>query len=253
MLKGKNISSGYQGKKVLHQLNFQVDAGEILCVIGANGSGKSTLLHSIMGLQPYEGDLSIQGEDLSYLSWKKRARFLALLAQQRTLEFPYTVWDTVSLGRYCHQKFGFTPLKPEDKEKIDQSIEKMGLWSQRNTLMSQLSGGQVQRVYFARCMVQDPKVILLDEPTNHLDLKVQLELMTLLKEWVSLEKRAVVAVFHDLNYVRQIAQQVLLLQQGKVLAYGEVAQVMDSSFLEEAYQLNVGKYMKDSYALWKNS
>lgn len=250
MLVGKNINCYYGTTQVLQDASFSLEKGETLCIIGANGSGKTTLLHAIMGLHPSKGEIQILQQPLSTVKWKTRAKYMALLSQHSTIEFPYTIWDTVSLGRYCHKKNCFSPFTPEERDFIDHCIEEVGLWNQRNDTISSLSGGQLQRVYLARTFAQNPNLILLDEPTNHLDLKVQLELLQRLKTWVKEEERGVVGVFHDLNFVRQFADKVLLLHEGKTVAYGNVSQVMTPEHLQLAYDLNVYGYMKESYEKW---
>lgn len=250
MISCEHISCRYGKKEVLVDVSFALEQGEFLCIIGANGSGKTTLLHALMGLEKSSGQISVGGKSFSLLSHKERARHLALLAQHSHIEFPYTVYDTVALGRYCHKKNPFSPITQEEEALIARCIQEVGLWEEKDRLISSLSGGQLQRVYLARTFAQNPSVILLDEPTNHLDLKVQLELFHRLKEWVSLEKRGVIGVFHDLNVVRQFAQKVLLLHEGKVLAFGSVEEVMCEELLSLAFGLNVKEYMVNSFEKW---
>lgn len=250
MIKIENISCSYGKQEVLRQISFHLALGERLCIIGANGSGKSTLLHAIMGLAESKGNISVQGKPLEALSWKERAKKMALLSQHSTIEFPYTVWETVALGRYCHRKNAFSSISSPEKEIIGQCIQDLGLWELRNQLISQLSGGQLQRVYLARTFAQNPQVILLDEPTNHLDLKVQLALLQQLSQWVSQGNHALIGVFHDLNLVRGFADKVLLLHQGNQLAFGTVDQVMTQENLISAYGMNVTEFMENSYQKW---
>lgn len=248
MLQVKGLSAKYGQQEVLQNISFSLEQGEILCIIGANGSGKSTLLHSLMGLMKSTGDIELHGQALGKLPWKQRAKELALLSQHSQVEFPYTVWDTVSFARYAHGKHPFSGLSPEEKEMISLQLQSLGLWSQRDKLISQLSGGQLQRVYLARTFVQNPNLILLDEPTNHLDLKVQLDLLSQLETWVKEQQRGVIGVFHDLNLVRQFAHKLLLLYEGKCLAFGTVEEVLPQ--LEKAYAMDVLGYMRNSYGRW---
>lgn len=250
LLKITDVCCSYGTTEVLHHASFSLEPGETLCIIGANGSGKTTLLHSLMGLEKSTGSIQVLGQDLHAMPWKHRAQKMALLSQHSSIEFPYTIWDTVALGRYCHKKNCFSPLNPDEKNLIDQNIKAVGLWEQKDTLLSSLSGGQLQRVFLARTFTQNPSIILLDEPTNHLDLKVQLELMSQLKTWVKEQQRGVIAVFHDLNFVRQCADKILLLHQGHTVAYGSVGETMTQENLMTAYGLDVHQYMKTSYESW---
>ncbi len=253
MLEVVGLSAKYGQQEVLREISFSLQSGEILCIIGANGSGKSTLLHSLMGLLKSSGEIHLQGQGIEKLSWKQRAKAMALLSQHSGVDFPYTVWDTVSFARYAHGKHPFSALSSGEKEMISQQLQALGLWEKRDTLISQLSGGQLQRVYLARTFVQNPHVILLDEPTNHLDLKVQLDLLSQLETWVSVEDsggtgRGVIGVFHDLNLVRQFAHKLLLLYEGNSLAFGTVEEVLPQ--LHKAYDMDVVGHMRDSYGRW---
>ena len=143
------------------------------------------------------------------------ANRVALLTQISSVYFPYTVYETVALGRYCHIDSVLPRLTAVDKEIIEDSLEKVGLQDLRDTKINQLSGGQLQRVFLAKTFAQDPKIILLDEPTNHLDLKYQIELLEYVSQWIKHKERAAVTVLHDLNLVQACADRVILLHQGK--------------------------------------
>lgn len=251
MLMVKELSCGYGKKKVLSEISCSLEAGEILCIIGANGSGKSTFLHALMGLLPSEGQILLEGQALTGFSHKERAKKLALLSQYSQVDFPYTIWDTVLFGRYAHRKHCFQGNSPQELDFVQEILQSLGLWEQRDSLISQLSGGQLQRVYLARTFVQNPQMILLDEPTNHLDLKVQVDLFLQLKDWVAQEKRGVIGVFHDLNAVGHFAHKVLLLKEGRCLAYGKVEDVLSPQNLQEAYDMDVHGYLAESYGRWQ--
>lgn len=252
MVNVENLSCFYGSTQVLKELSFSLDSGELLAVIGPNGCGKTTLLHGIMGFLSQKGSVALSGKNISSLSAKERAKEVALLSQHSTIEFPYTVFDTVLLGRYCHKKHFFSQTLPEDLLFVEECLKNVDLLPQKDKLISALSGGQLQRVFLARTFAQKPNLILLDEPTNHLDLKVQLELFHQLKQWVSQEKRGIIGVFHDLNVVHQFADKVLLIHQGEGLAFGTPQEVLHSPLLEKAYELDVTSHMTDSYRRWAN-
>ena len=119
------------------------------------------------------------------------------MSQITQLYFPYTVSDTVSLGRYAYSKGAFARLSPKDVEIIVESMKKVGIYELKDKMITELSGGQLQRVFLARVFAQNPDVILLDEPTNHLDFKHQIELLENLKDWVKNNNKIVVGVLHD--------------------------------------------------------
>ena len=117
-------------------------------------------------------------------------------------------------------------------------------------LITELSGGQIQRVFLARVFAQDPDIILLDEPTNHLDLKNQIDLLENLKEWIKVNNKIVVGVLHDLNLVQYFADNVLMLKDGQIVAYGEPQEVLNNPILNELYGINIKEFMLDILKKW---
>ena len=171
MLEVKNVRCGYDNNEIIKGVSFNVEPGSNLCIVGPNGCGKSTLLKSIANLLNYKGSILLNGKEISKFNRKDLAKNIALMSQASSIYFPYTVYETVSLGRYAHLKGVFSRMSKSDEEIIIKSIENVGLLDLKDKLISELSGGQLQRVYLARAFAQDPNVILLDEPTNHLDIK----------------------------------------------------------------------------------
>ncbi len=251
LLKAEHINCGYGGPPVVKDISFQVGEGESLCILGPNGCGKTTLLRGLSGILPIKGEVSVQGKDLKGMSARQRGRKIALMSQLAETYFSYTVYETVMLGRYVHQQRGlFAGRSPEDERMVEESLQKVGMLPQADRLITELSGGQLQRVYLARTFAQDPQVILLDEPTNHLDLKYQVELVESLKEWVGQGDRCLVGVFHDINLALSFADQVLLMEDGRTAALEE-AENLDLALLNRIYGLDVKAYMKDSLKRWE--
>jgi len=178
MLSVENLSCGYDGVDVISNINFSVNYGEKLCIIGPNGCGKTTLLRAICNLMNYKGSVALDKKDISKMKRKEISSSIALMTQLTSIYFSYSVYETVALGRYlAFSKKIFTEETKTDKEIILSSLENVGLIDIKDKPITELSGGQLQRVFLARVFVQEPKIILLDEPTNHLDLKHQLELI----------------------------------------------------------------------------
>ncbi len=253
MLTLKNVSAGYNGYDVISDINLNVTESENLCIIGPNGCGKTTLIKAIAGIIPHSGSISIDGIDISSMKRADVAKKIAVMSQISNIYFSYTVYETVLLGRYLHMKSGaFREPSSKDVEYARKCMKAVGILDLKNKQINTLSGGQLQRVYLARTLAQEPSIILLDEPTNHLDLKSQAELIDFLKLWSKQEGNTVIGVLHDLNLTMKLADNVLLLNGGTTAAYGKSDEVVYSKMINEAYGMNVSEYMIDSLKYWQN-
>ena len=250
MLEIKNLYTGYDKKEIIKNINLNVKRGENLCIVGPNGCGKSTLLKSIANIIEYKGNIKVDGKEVRELSRLELAKNIGLMSQITQLYFPYTVYDTVSLGRYAYSKGAFARLSPKDVEIIVESMKKVGIYELKDKMITELSGGQLQRVFLARVFAQNPDVILLDEPTNHLDFKHQIELLENLKDWVKNNNKIVVGVLHDLNLVQYFADRVLILKDGKEVDYGLPEDVFNGYTLNEVYGIDIKDFMKNILQKW---
>jgi iron complex transport system ATP-binding protein len=249
MLEIRDLYCGYGAGDVLRGIDLTVERGEFLCLAGPNGCGKSTFLKAIARLLPFRGSVTIEGRDSAGLSRRELAIKLALFGQVSLMYFPYTVADTVAMGRYARGKGWFGGLTEEDKSASEDIFAALKLNDLRDKSINELSGGQLQRVFLARTLVQDPAVILLDEPTNHLDLKHQTELLDYLTEWAG--GRTIIAVFHDLNLARRYGKTAALLADGRIAAQGQTAEVFSGAQLKEVYGMDIKQFMKESLEKWK--
>jgi iron complex transport system ATP-binding protein len=146
--------------------------------------------------------------------------------------------------------FGASPKKA-DRRAVEEWLEKTGLSTLRNKQLNELSGGQLQRVFLAQAMVQEPEIILLDEPTNHLDVKYQLELIEYLKAWSKGKNRTVIGVFHDINLALQLSEHLVFMKDGKIQGHGQAEEVLSASFLKNLYDVDIAGYMRRSLEKWK--
>jgi iron complex transport system permease protein len=256
----RDLSAGYGGVDVIKNISLEARPGEIFCIAGPNGSGKSTLLRAAARLIPCRGEIRIGALNIAGLSRRELARKTALLAQMSQLWLPYTVYDTVALGRYAHsggwRAWGLMgSLPPEDRIAVDEALDRLKLTGIRDRLITELSGGQLQRVFLARTLAQDPAIILLDEPTNHLDLRHQVELLEYLSGWARENSRAVVAVLHDLNLVNRFADRMVLLDRGEIAAAGTGRELLNGGSggaLEKAYGMDIRRFMRESLTRWES-
>jgi len=251
MLTLSNISAGYGGADVIHDISLEINGN--VSIVGPNGCGKTTLLKAIAGLLPSRGGISIMGKCCKSMKQRELAKNIAMLSQAPTIYFTYSVFDTVMMGRYLHikDKFSNQPTK-HDKEIVAQSLAAVGLLELKNKEITKLSGGQLQRVFLARALAQQPRIILLDEPTNHLDLKCQIDIIEYLKKWAqrSEQKRAVVGVLHDINLAMLLSDRVIIMENGKIATDDTANNIVRSNILNQVYDMDVTAHMRDSFQKW---
>jgi len=251
MLEIKDLFAGYNGTDVIHNINLRAEKGESLCVLGPNGCGKSTLLKSIARIIEYRGTVSINSFDISKTPRKELAKKIALLSQNMQVFFPYTVYETVSMGRYAYSQGFMKNPSAEDKDIIEDIVKKLDIWDIKDHMIDELSGGTLQRVFLAKTLAQTPDLILLDEPANHLDLKHQIELLDFLKVWVRENNKTLIGVFHDLNLARQFGDTAVVLNNGIIAAAGKIDTILNSEILNDVYGIDIRKFMQKSLELWK--
>ncbi|MDR0502464.1 MAG: ABC transporter ATP-binding protein [Treponema sp.] len=257
MLKVENLYAGYNGIDVISNINFEIRKGESFCVLGPNGCGKSTLLKSIARIIDYRGAVTMDSDDISALPRKALAKKIALLSQganpagSAQIFFPYTVYETVSMGRYAWSQGFLKNLTTEDKNIIEEVTRKLDIWEIKDRMIDELSGGTLQRVFLARTLAQMPEIILLDEPANHLDLKHQIELLEFLKTWVKENNKILIGVFHDLNLARLFGDSAVILCNGSIAAGGRINDVLKSEILNAVYGIDIYAFIQKSFYSWK--
>jgi zinc/manganese transport system ATP-binding protein len=216
-LQFKNLTLGYDRHPAVHHLNGIVDDGALIAVVGPNGAGKSTLFKGIVGMiKPLSGQI-----DLGTLG----PRDIAYLPQAAEIDrtFPISVYDMVAMGLW-HRTGLFVGINGDARHKIEQAIAAVGLNGFESRPISTLSGGQTQRMLFARLLLQDARVIVLDEPFNAIDAKTMADLLDVVRRWHQ-EKRTVIAALHDVQLVKANFPQTLLLAR-RLVAWGETSEVL---------------------------
>jgi iron complex transport system ATP-binding protein len=243
MLSVQQVSGGYSGESVLTDISFEVERGELFGILGPNGSGKTTLLKMLSGILPIQqGEILIRGKSLQEYGVKQLAQIVAVLSQQSSQSFSFSVKETVSLGRYAHQKGLFQAWSKEDEEIVQRVMNRTGVASIQNKNIQELSGGEKQRVFLAQALAQEPEILLLDEPTNHLDLSYQKELLDLLKQWTSEKGLTVISIFHDLNLAGLYCDRLLLLEKGTIHINDIPNEVLREERIRDVYHTDIQKH-----------
>lgn len=238
---------GYGDRLILHDINLDIHEGEILSILGPNGSGKSTLLKAITGLIPYEkGEISIFGKPLEDWQVKELARQIAFLPQSHPVQAFFTVEEFVSYGRMPHQS-RFRPLTKEDHAVVHQVMEDLDIMKFRDRRMTELSGGERQKVWLGCVLAQEPKILFLDEPTTYLDVSHQLEIMGLVRQLCDERGVGIVMVLHDLSQAMEISDRVVLLSQGHKVGEGKPEDVLTYDVLEDVYKVKAGLINHPAY------
>jgi zinc/manganese transport system ATP-binding protein len=227
-VKLRDVTLGYDRHPAVHHLSGEIAPGALLAVIGPNGAGKSTLFRGLVGiLKPLAGSIEVGGLDV---------RDIAYLPQSAEIDrsFPISVFDFVGTGLWRATGF-FGGIGKGARERIAQALAAVGLTGFENRNIGTLSGGQMQRLLFARALLQDARLIVLDEPFNAIDAKTSADLMALVERWHA-EGRTVLAALHDMDLVRAHFPETLILAREPV-AWGETSEVLTAENLKEARRM----------------
>lgn len=234
MLDVKSLSFSYSKEKItISDINFELNAGEVCSIVGPNGAGKSTLLKCLDSLiKIRSGSIILDNQDVIKMNRRERAKNIAYVSQNSQIA-PLSVYDTIMLGRMPFSSF-YT--NEEDALRVEKIIEEMELTSLANKSITELSGGELQKVMIARALVGEPKVLLLDEPTNNLDIHNQLKLFSLVKKLAKEKNIIVIIIVHDLNMSLDISNKILVLSEGRMEAFGN-KEVLTSKLIEDVFKV----------------
>ena len=216
-------------KRILHGVTVLFEGRRIFGIIGPNGSGKTTLLRHIYRQYPSKGHIRVDDRPVEEYSSRDYARRVAVMMQAYP-EADLRVCEVVRTGRYPYKKV-MMPYGQEDELITEQVLRQTRLWDLRNRRVHTLSGGERQRVMIARCLVQQPEVIILDEPTNHLDIRYRVELMEMLRAFDGM----VIITLHDLNLAARYCDRIFVMKDGALLASGVPEDVLCTEILNEAF------------------
>jgi len=244
IIKLSNIEFSYRDLKsdtdfALSDINLTVNDGDFLSILGPNGSGKSTLIKLITGyLEPKNGEITLDSTPLKNYNRKGIAKKIAYVPQIPTSIYPFSVYEIVAMGRFPYLDMtGFE--KSEDIEIIDKTIELMELSHLANKGINEISGGEAQRAFIGRALVQQPKTLLLDEPNAHLDIKHQISIFNLLKRLNETDGITIVTVMHDLNLTSLYSSRIVMLKNGKIFLDGKVSDALTPENIRSVFEVDV--------------
>jgi len=238
-LKVDKVSFSYDSLAALKEVCFEVKTGEILGIIGPNGSGKTTLLKCINNiLKPKRGVVFLDELNISSLRRKEIAKKVGVVPQNSVNRFDFTVFDAVLMGRFPYLG-RFDRETKQDFDIVDRALELTGIQNLSSRLITEISGGEYQKVIIARALAQEPQVLLLDEPTLHLDISHQIEFLELLKLLARNEGLIVIIVSHDLNLAARYSDRVLILKEGEIYQAGVPEEVFIPKHIKDVYGIEV--------------
>ncbi|SDG91009.1 ABC transporter ATP-binding protein [Alloyangia pacifica] len=228
-----NVSIGR--RPILKDVSVDFRAGRFTALIGANGSGKSTLLRSLMGLAPVQsGQVLVEETPLSGMRPRQIARRMAYLPQTNVCPDHLTVGELVELAGFARTGL-FGTVGDATRAQFREALRTVGLDGAEATQVSRLSGGQRQRAFIAMVLAQDTPLLMMDEPVNHLDLKYQYAVLDLVRGLVTEQGKTLIMVLHDLNLALSYADDVVVLEDGRVLTQGPAREVLDSATVARAF------------------
>lgn len=232
-----NLSFAFGASPVLRNLTFELNAGKVYGIVGPNGSGKTTLIDLLVAVKkPTSGQIAFKGRPISSYSRKKLARGISLVPQDFSISFPFTVFEAVLMGRHPYMPRFSRPTE-EDIALVEEAMKEIGVSGLRNKHVTDLSGGEKQRVVLARALAQYADVIVLDEPTSNLDIQHALHILSAIKERVQQHGGTAITVMHDLNLAAAHCDELLFLKNGRVHAFGKTEDVLTETNIKDVFNV----------------
>ena len=232
-----DISFAYDRDMIIKNINCSFVSGNFYSIIGPNGSGKTTLLDLISGfLKPCIGHINIDQAPILSLSKKQISKKIALVSQDYTINFPFSVKDVVMMGRHPYMP-RFSHPSASDMERVNIMMEVTGILHLKDRKINELSGGEKQRCVFARALCQDTQVLLLDEAFSNMDINHTLQMLHLVKQSVKEKNKLVISVFHDLNLASSWSDVLLMMKEGEIKAFGTSQDVLTQQTIKNVFNV----------------
>lgn len=236
ILKIENLSYSYprSTKNAVDHVNFTIEKGEIIGIIGPNGSGKTTLIKSILAMVNYKGNVKLYGKEIKKISRSELSKKVGVVAQEFAPIYDMKVSEIVEMGRTPYTNL-FGDLSKNDRENIEFAFDSLNILHLKDRMFYSLSGGERQIVYMAKVFAQNPELFLLDEATVHLDIGNAQHLLLKARERVRKLNSTVIATFHDINQASAFSQKIIVMKSGKIYALGKPEDVITKQMIEQVY------------------
>ncbi len=235
ILSTQDVVVSIDGKRIVDGVNFSADSAEWIGIIGPNGSGKTTLLRALNGFIAFGGAIEIKGRDIRHWPRRELATCMSFVRQTHNLAFDFSVEELVGMGRTPYMRW-LDGLGAPDRGEVKVALErvKLGGFETRNVLS--LSGGELQRVFLAQALVQNTEIVLLDEPTTHLDIYQQYEFLDHVRGLARTGK-TIVSVFHDLEQAARYSDRLLVLNNGRQIAFEQPNSALTPDLIESVFSM----------------
>lgn len=245
-LETQNLQVSINGQQILQDISVKFPVGKRTAIIGPNGAGKSTLLKAIAALnRNIEGQILLGGRELGSYGRKELARKMAILPQGTMAPADVTVENLVEYGRFPYRSM-FHRNQQEDALAVKEAMETAQIAAFAHRRVADLSGGERQRVFLAMVLAQQPEILLLDEPTTYLDIANQLQVMDIVARLHREKKITVIMVLHDMNHAMQYADELVVMQSGRVRAQGKPAEILTVACLREIFGVQAEVFRSQS-------
>lgn len=235
----ENLTFKYDSDEVLRNIDIDIPKGSFVSILGPNGSGKTTLLKNICNiLRPDNGKIIINDKNVANIKYKELAKIIAVVHQSSDIQFDFSVFDVVLMGRFPY----IGRFKSESKKDIDIAKEAMintGIWELRDKGINEISGGEKQRVMIARALAQQPEILILDEPISNLDIKYQVGILELCKRLNRENKLTIIMTLHDINLAGRYSDYLILLDKGKIKTMDTPERVLTPENISNVYDIKV--------------
>lgn len=230
----EHISVHFGNQKIVNEVSLEVKKGDFVGIIGPNGSGKSTLMRTVYRtIQPNSGAVFLGGYNIKEIKLADSAKQLGVLGQFNTVNFDFTVFEMVMMGRTPHKSMLGADTAEDYNIALD-AIQKVGMEHYAHRSFASLSGGEKQRIVLARALAQLPKILVLDEPTNHLDIKYQLQILSIVKSLGI----GILAVLHDLSLAAMYCNKLYVLKDGQIMAHGVPREIITPELIRDVYEID---------------